>query len=187
MKYLIVGLGNPDDEYKNTRHNIGYTVLDSLAKEYNAGFQDKRHAYKTEIKYKARTLILIKPTTYMNLSGKAVNYYLQQEKIELNNLLIIVDDIALPLGTIRLKHKGSSGGHNGLQNIEDILSTDTYSRLRIGIGSDYYKGQQINYVLGEWTKEEQNTLTPRIELAINVIKSFATIGIDKTMNLYNNK
>ncbi|HOK37620.1 MAG: aminoacyl-tRNA hydrolase [Bacteroidales bacterium] len=187
MKYLIVGLGNPGEKYKNTRHNIGYKVLDFLAESAGISFSDKRYAYVSEMKHKGKTLILVKPTTYMNLSGKAVNYYLQAEKIPIENLMVVVDDISLEIGKIRIKAKGSSGGHNGLQNIQDILGTVNYNRLRFGIGNNFYQGGQVDYVLGEWTDDELKILPERIEMAAEAIKSFPLIGIDRTMNFYNNK
>lgn len=187
MKYLIVGLGNPGEKYKNTRHNIGYRVLDFLAESAGISFFDKRYAYVSEMKHKGKTLILVKPTTYMNLSGKAVNYYLQAEKIPIENLMVVVDDLSLELGKIRIKAKGSSGGHNGLQHIQDLLGTVNYNRLRFGIGNNFHQGEQVDYVLGEWTDDELKVLPERIELAAEAIKSFPIIGIDRTMNYYNNK
>ncbi|MDR2009240.1 MAG: aminoacyl-tRNA hydrolase [Bacteroidales bacterium] len=187
MKYLIVGLGNPGFEYKNTRHNIGFTVLDVLTENSGIVFSDKRYAYRAELKYKGRTLILIKPTTFMNLSGRAVNYYLNSEKIPVENMMVIVDDIALPFGTIRIKTKGGSGGHNGLQNIEDILGTNNYTRLRFGIGNNFGQGRQVNYVLGEWSEEECKFLPERIDIATDAIKNFPILGIERTMNYFNNK
>ncbi len=187
MKFLIAGLGNPGVDYNNTRHNIGYQVLDSLIEESGISFSDKRYGYYTQIKYKARILCLIKPTTYMNLSGRAVDYYLKKEKIPVENLLVIVDDIALPPGKIRIKAKGGSGGHNGLSHIADILGTDNYARLRFGIGDNYGYGSQSDFVLGEWTKEEEEIIKPRIITACDAIKSFVSIGIERTMNIYNYK
>ena len=187
MKYLIAGLGNIGSEYSGTRHNIGFQVLDALAKASNLVFTDARRAFKTELKHKGRTLILIKPTTYMNLSGKAINYWLQKEKIPIENLLVIADDLALPFGTIRIRAKGSDAGHNGLKNINEILDTNAYSRLRFGIGNEYLKGQQIDYVLGEWDDEEKQKLPERIEKCTNAILSFPMIGIQRTMNQFNNK
>ena len=187
MKYLIVGLGNPGAEYKNTRHNIGYTVLDAFAEGAGIAFFDKRYAYRAETSIKGRTLILIKPTTYMNLSGNAVRYYMNQEKIPVENVFVIVDDLALPFGTIRIKPKGSSGGHNGLQNIQDTIGTSEYARLRFGIGNEFSRGGQIDFVLGEWTNEESEKLKERVEVAVNAIKDFPLIGIERTMNTYNNK
>lgn len=187
MKFLIVGLGNIGAEYINTRHNIGFKVLDMLAEQSGIFFSNDRLADIAELKYKGKTLILIKPTTYMNLSGKAVNYWLQKEKISPNNMLVITDDIALPFGTIRIRPKGSDGGHNGLKNINEILKTQEYPRLRFGIGNNFPKGKQAEYVLGEWTEEEKKILDQRIDVATQVIKSFATAGLQRTMNDFSNK
>lgn len=187
MKYLIVGLGNIGDEYAYTRHNIGFLVLDALAKASNTFFSQGKLAYKAEFKFKGRTFVLIKPTTYMNLSGKAVNYWLQAEKIPLENCLVIADDIALPFGTLRMKGKGSDGGHNGLKDIIYTLETVDFARLRFGIGDQYAKGSQVDYVLGKWSKEEEKTLEERINQACEMAKSFATIGLGLTMTQYNNK
>ncbi|MFI5164706.1 MAG: aminoacyl-tRNA hydrolase [Bacteroidia bacterium] len=186
-KLLIVGLGNPGSEYDNTRHNIGFKILDALADLLKVNFESSRLAFTAEGKVKNKNFSLIKPTTFMNLSGKAVNYYLQQEKIPIQNLLVITDDVALPLGHIRLRPKGSDGGHNGLKNITEVLTTDNYSRLRFGIGNDYPKGGQVNFVLGKWTNEELNIILPRIQLAVEAIKDFGLMGIEKTMNAYNSK
>ncbi|MBN9293279.1 MAG: aminoacyl-tRNA hydrolase [Flavobacteriia bacterium] len=187
MKYLIVGLGNPGLKYENTRHNIGFKVLDTLAKEAGESFSLGRHAEVAVVKHKGRTLILIKPTTFMNLSGKAVQFYLQSEKIPLENLMVITDDIALPFGKLRMKLKGSDGGHNGLKDIQAVLRTQEYIRLRFGVGSDFYKGQQSDYVLGEWTSEELISLGDRINVAAEFVKSFVTIGPQLTMTNWNNK
>ena len=187
MKYLIVGLGNPGAKYVETRHNIGFKVVESLAKELGGSFSLQKVAEKAEVKFKGRTLILVKPTTYMNLSGKAVNYYLQQEKIPRENLLVITDDLALPFGKLRMKGKGSDGGHNGLKDIQATLNTTEYVRLRFGVGSDFHKGQQVDYVLGEWGSEERETLSERIETATEFVKSFATIGLGLTMTNWNGK
>ncbi len=187
MKYLIVGLGNIGEQYSNTRHNIGFKVLDAFAKASNAAFMDKRYAFKAEVKHKGRTFVLIKPSTFMNLSGRAVNYWLQKEKIPLEKMLVIVDDIALPVGKIRLRPKGADGGHNGLAHINQILGTSKYARLRFGVGNDFPRGAQVNYVLGKWSEEEERILKERIELAMEVIKSFGTIGLELTMNQYNSK
>jgi PTH1 family peptidyl-tRNA hydrolase len=187
MKYLIVGLGNPGKEYEHTRHNIGFDILDNLANELNGSFKNDRLAEKCEVKYKGRLLLLIKPTTFMNLSGKAVNYWLTSAKIEIQNLLVLVDDLALPFGTLRLRPSGSDAGHNGLKHIQQTLGHVNYARLRFGIGNNYPKGYQADYVLSPFTKEEQLLLPERIKLACDVIKSFATIGIQNTMNIYNNK
>jgi len=187
MKYLIVGLGNIGSEYENTRHNIGFKILDALAKASNIFFEPNKLGDTATLKFKGRTLVLVKPSTYMNLSGKTVNYYLQKEKIKQENLLVITDDIALPFGTLRLKGKGSDGGHNGLKNIIAVLGNANYARLRFGVGSDFVQGKQINHVLGEFAPEEQSLLPERLEKATQVIKSFTTIGIGRTMSEFNNK
>ncbi len=187
MKYLIAGLGNIGTEYANTRHNIGFVVADALAGERQGKFEAERLASVTRIKFKGRTLIVIKPATYMNLSGKAVKYWLTKEKIPLNKLLVVLDDIALPLGTLRLKKQGGDAGHNGLTDIIEKLGTNVFPRLRVGIGNDFPKGYQVDYVLGQWSRSETDLLIPRVEKAVEIIKSFATLGTDRTMNLYNNK
>lgn len=187
MKYLIAGLGNIGAEYKNTRHNIGFQILDALAGASNILFNDKRYGFVGEYKFKARTFILVKPTTYMNLSGRAVSYWLQKEEIPIENLLVLVDDLALPFGTLRLKSKGSAGGHNGLENINQVLGRNDYARLRFGIGDNFHKGFQVDYVLGEWSAEEKKELPAKIDNCIEIIQSFGTIGIERTMNFYNKK
>lgn len=187
MKYLIVGLGNIGAEYENTRHNIGFNILDALAKASNVVFSPNRYADTAVVKYKGRSLTLVKPTTYMNLSGKAVNYWMQAEKIKLDNLLIITDDIALPFGTLRLKGKGSDGGHNGLKNINQLLATTAYARLRFGIGNEFHRGSQIDYVLGNWSSEELEKLDERINQSQKIIQGFCTIGLSQTMSDYNGK
>jgi len=187
MKYLIVGLGNIGSEYENTRHNIGFKILDALASASNVFFETNKLGSTSSFKYKGRTFILLKPSTYMNLSGKAVNYYLQQEKIKQENLLVITDDIALPFGTIRLKGKGSDGGHNGLKNIIECLGNANYPRLRFGVGSDFVQGKQINHVLGNFAPEEQTQLPERINKAVEAIKSYGTIGLGRTMSEFNGK
>lgn len=187
MKYLIAGLGNIGEEYSNTRHNIGFTVLDALAQASNAVFSSKRYGAVAEVKHRGRTFVLLKPSTYMNLSGKAVHYWLKNEKIEVENLLVVVDDIALPLGTLRLRLKGNDGGHNGLKSINETLQTINYPRLRIGIGGNFPKGYQVNHVLGEWTKDELAILPERLQTAKDIILSVGTIGVERTMNLYNKK
>lgn len=194
MKYLIVGLGNPGKEYEQTRHNIGYMALDRFVESLNIDNKDKRyefsverHAYMTEVKVKGRTLILIKPTTFMNLSGKAVRYWLDKEKIPIENLLIIVDDLALPLGTIRLRMGGSDGGHNGLKDIIAALGHNKFNRLRFGIGNDFAKGRQIDFVLGKIEGEDWNVVDNKLDMCCDIIKSFATIGMDRTMNMFNGK
>ncbi len=187
MKYLIVGLGNPGDKYENTRHNIGFKVLEELISGTETKFQTAKLGDIAVHKFKGRVMILLKPSTFMNLSGKAVNYWMQQEKIPLENILVITDDLALPLGKLRLKGKGSDGGHNGLKDIQAVLQTENYARLRFGVGNEFAKGKQVDYVLGEWTKEEIPVITERMKTACEVIKSFATIGVDKTMSAWNNK
>lgn len=187
MKYLIAGLGNIGKEYENTRHNIGFQILDALAGASNISFSDKRYGFVAEYKYKGRIFLLLKPTTFMNLSGRAVRYWLKREKIPTERLLVLVDDIALPFGTLRLKSRGSPGGHNGLKSISEILGTDHYPRLRFGIGDDFPPGYQVDYVLSDWSEEEQKALPPVIETSIEIIRSFGTIGIERTMNFYNKK
>ncbi|MCG6188400.1 MULTISPECIES: aminoacyl-tRNA hydrolase [Maribellus] len=187
MKYLIAGLGNIGPEYKNTRHNIGFQILDALAEASNISFNDKRYGFVAEYKFKARTFILLKPSTYMNLSGRAVNYWMQKENIGIENILVLVDDIALPFGTIRLRAKGSDGGHNGLKNINQVLGRNDYARLRFGIGDDFHKGFQVDYVLSDWTKDEQKEMPEKLDHCIEMIKGFGTIGIERTMNFFNKK
>jgi PTH1 family peptidyl-tRNA hydrolase len=187
VKYLIAGLGNIGPEYKNTRHNIGFQILDALAEASNIRFNDKRYGFVAEYKYKARTFILLKPGTYMNLSGRAVNYWLQKEKIELKKMMVLVDDIALPFGTLRVRAKGGAGGHNGLENINQVLGRNDYARLRFGIGDSFYKGFQVDYVLSDWTKEEQKEIPFKIDECIEIIKSFGTIGVDRTINYFNKR
>jgi peptidyl-tRNA hydrolase, PTH1 family len=185
MKFLIVGLGNIGAEYELTRHNIGFLVLDQLADESKVTFSSDRLADKAEFKFKGKSIHLIKPTTYMNLSGKAVSYWLQDLKIPKENLLVIVDDLALPFGSLRLRTKGSSAGHNGLKNIEQVLNGQDYSRLRFGIGNEFGKGQQVDYVLSNFEKEEFEKLPEVIKKANEVILSFCTIGPERTMNHFN--
>jgi len=188
MKHLIVGLGNIGREYEDTRHNIGFMILDALAKASNVVFDvNKRYGAIAEMKLKNKQLILLKPYTYMNLSGNAVRYWVQNEKIEPENLLIVVDDLALPFGAVRLKSKGSDAGHNGLKHIQETLGTTQYNRLRFGIGNNFPQGAQINFVLNPFTDEEQKQLPERIEIACEMIKSFCLAGIDITMNQFNNK
>lgn len=187
MKYLIAGLGNPGIKYTQTRHNIGFEVLDRFVNDSSTVFETERHADVAELKFKGRKLILIKPNTFMNLSGKAIQYWLQKEKIPVSNLLVVSDDLALPFGTLRLKGKGSAGGHNGLKDIEDILKTQVYSRLRFGIGNDYSKGRQSDFVLGEWSEKEQLLLSERLDQSIKFIQSFASIGLNMTMTALNGK
>jgi PTH1 family peptidyl-tRNA hydrolase len=184
-KFLIVGLGNIGEKYKNTRHNVGFLVLEKLAENEKVVFETKKLGDIARFTYKGRTFILLKPNTYMNLSGKAVKYWQTIEKIPLENVLVITDDLNLPFGTIRLKSKGSSGGHNGLTNINDELQTQNYARLRFGVGDAFQKGRQVDYVLGDWNEEEQKTLQERIEKSAKAITSFALAGINNTMSEFN--
>ncbi len=186
-KFLIVGLGNIGAEYVNTRHNIGFKVLDFLAKKESLSFETVKLGSVAEFKFKGRTFLLLKPNTYMNLSGKAVKFWMDKEGIPLENVLIITDDLNLSFGTIRIKPKGSDGGHNGLKNINLILNTQNYTRFRFGISDEFKKGQQVDYVLGEWNEEEKTKLPERLELAAEIIKSFGTAGLENTMNSYNGK
>jgi len=185
-KYLIVGLGNVGDEYDMTRHNTGFMVLDAFAKASNISFQDRRYGFLAETSLKGRKVFLLKPSTFMNLSGNAVRYWLNQENIDQSRLLVISDDVALPLGAFRLKANGSNGGHNGLGHIQQLIGQN-YARLRMGIGSDYARGQQIDWVLGRYSDEELKELQPAIDLGVDIIKSFVLAGIDITMNQFNSK
>jgi PTH1 family peptidyl-tRNA hydrolase len=185
MKYLIVGLGNIGEEYKDTRHNIGFTALDAMAMASGVSFSNQRYGAVCELRYKGRDIILLKPSTYMNLSGNAVSYWLKKEKVPIENMLVIVDDIALPLGSIRMRPKGSDGGHNGLAHISSILSTDEYPRIRIGIGNGFSKGSQINFVLGNWDLEEKKFMTERISIVVDMIKLFTFAGLELTMTTFN--
>lgn len=185
MKYLIVGLGNIGPEYQDTRHNIGFSVLDAFAKASNAVFEDRRYGAVCEVRLKGRTLVLLKPNTYMNLSGKAVSYWMQKEKVALEDVLVVVDDLALPFGTLRLRAQGSDGGHNGLKNINALLGTTGYARLRYGIGNDFSRGGQIDYVLGTWDEKEREELPALLDKGGEIITSFVLQGIARTMNLFN--
>ena len=187
MKYLIAGLGNIGPEYHETRHNIGFMVVDALAEASGVTFEDGRYGFTTNINIKGRQLLLLKPSTYMNLSGNAVRYWLQKENIPLENLLVVVDDLALPFGTLRLKGKGSDAGHNGLKHIAATLGTQDYARLRFGIGNGFPRGGQIDYVLGQFDDQERQLLPERIETAADIVKSFCLAGLDFTMNHYNKK
>ena len=194
MKYLIVGLGNPGEEYEQTRHNIGYMALDRFVKTINeenpansCSFSIDRHAYVAQTKVKGRSLVLVKPTTFMNLSGKAVKYWLDKEKIPVENMLIIVDDLALDLGAIRLRMGGSDGGHNGLKDIIASLGHNKFNRLRFGIGNNFARGRQIYFVLGKIEGEDRNVVDEKLNTCYDIIKSFVTIGMDRTMNLFNRK
>ena len=186
-KYLILGLGNIGTEYKNTRHNIGFLVLDALAGASNISFEPARYGDKAELSLKGRKVVLIKPSTYMNLSGKALRFWMLEENIPIENVLVIVDDVALDLGALRLKTKGSDGGHNGLKHIIETLGRNDFPRIRMGIGNDYPKGHQVDFVLGEWTAEEEKALEPRIKIAVEMVKSFVLAGPRITMNEFNGK
>ena len=187
MKYLIVGLGNIGPEYQNTRHNIGFMILDALAKASNITFSTNRYGDTAEMRIKNRQLLLLKPSTYMNLSGNAVRYWLEKENIPVENLLILVDDLSLPLGTVRLKAKGSDGGHNGLKSIAGMIGTQAYPRLRFGIGNDFARGAQIDFVLGRFSPEQEAELPARIDTAVEAAKDFVLAGIGHAMCNYNNK
>jgi len=187
MKYLIVGLGNIGNEYHNTRHNIGFTILDAFAEASNVFFAENRYGATCEVKLKGRTLILLKPSTFMNLSGNALRYWMQKENVDIENVLVLVDDLALPFGTLRLKPKGSDAGHNGLKNIQEILGHNNYARLRFGIGNDFGKGQQVQYVLGKWTDDQMRTIPDRCKTSIEMIKSFCLAGLELTMTQFNGK
>ncbi len=184
-KFLIVGLGNIGVEYHGTRHNIGFDVLDTLAEKFDCKFETQRLGNVTSFRYKGRTFVLLKPTTYMNLSGKAVKYWMTQEKIPLENVLVICDDLNIDFGTIRIKAKGSDGGHNGLKDINATLQTQSYARFRFGIGADFSKGRQVNFVLGKWTDEEQRFLPEYLDKSAEAVVSFGTAGINNTMNSFN--
>lgn len=186
-KYLIVGLGNIGPKYVHTRHNVGFKILDFLAEQNNLTWETQKLGDLTTHKKKGRTFILLKPSTYMNVSGKAVKYWLDKSKIPLENLLVVTDDLNLPFGTLRIKTKGSDGGHNGLRDIQNMLQTTTYNRLRFGISDAFSKGRQVDYVLSEWTEEETSQLTERLEMATKVIESFGLAGMANTMNTFNGK
>jgi len=185
MKHLVVGLGNIGAEYELTRHNIGFLILDRLAEKFKVSFAAARYGDTAMFKYKGRSIHLVKPSTYMNLSGKAVSYWLENLKISKENLLVIVDDIALPLSSLRMRAKGSDAGHNGMKNIEQLIGGNNYPRLRVGIGNDFHPGQQVDYVLSKFTPEEFEALPPIMDKAIDMTLSFTTIGINRTMNQFN--
>ena len=187
MKYLVVGLGNIGAEYELTRHNIGFLILDRLADAKGTRFSQDKLSFKTEIKHKGRTIHLVKPTTYMNLSGKSVNYWAKSLKVEKSNILIITDDIALPFGKLRMRQKGSSGGHNGLKDIESQLGGNDYPRLRFGVGDEFSKGRQVDYVLSNFSQKEMDLLPERMDKVSDMILSFCSIGIERTMNFFNEK
>lgn len=186
-KYLIVGLGNIGEKYAATRHNIGFKIVDALAQKYDVTFKTEKLGDISSFSVKGRTFMLLKPSTYMNLSGKAVRYWMTQENIPIENILVIGDDLSLPFGAIRIKGKGSAGGHNGFQDIQDVLQTIDYARLRFGVGNDFPKGKQVDYVLGAWTTEELEKLPERIKIAADVVISFALAGLVHTMNSFNGK
>lgn len=187
MKFLIVGLGNIGDEYANTRHNIGFILADALARNLGVKFAVDRLAYRAEARFRGKTIVIIKPTTYMNLSGKAYRYWLEVEKINIENSLVLVDDLDLDTGVFRMKLKGSGGSHNGLNNIIEMLGHNNFPRLRVGIGSDFARGFQVDYVLGRFTRQEEKVFIDRILFGVDMIKSFITAGATNTMNSYNNK
>lgn len=189
MSSLVVGLGNMGADYENTRHNIGFDVLDVLANKFSEEklFETARHGDVFKFRTKGRSVILLKPSTFVNLSGKAVNYWMQKEKVKLDNILIVTDDLALPYGTLRLRAKGNNGGHNGLKSIDAALDSSNYARLRFGIGGEFQRGQQIDFVLGQWTEEEKETLRERMDMVSQMILSFCTAGVNRTMSQFNNK
>jgi PTH1 family peptidyl-tRNA hydrolase len=187
VKYLVAGLGNIGKEYDNTRHNIGFKILDALTGASNIVYEDRRYGFVAEYKFKSRIFVLLRPTTYVNLSGRAVNYWLKKEDIPLSNLLVVCDDLALPFGTVRLKAKGSDGGHNGLKNIIEVLGTNEFARLRFGIGDNFHKGYQVDYVLGRWNAEEEKQLPLLIDDSMEVIRNFGTLGVERAMNIANTK
>jgi peptidyl-tRNA hydrolase, PTH1 family len=187
LKYLIVGLGNIGPEYQNTRHNIGFNILDAFAEASNIVFEDKRYGFITEYKFKGRIFLLLKPSTYVNRSGLAIDYWLKKTRLYPENMLVVVDDLALPFGTIRIRPKGGDGGHNGLINITQVLGTQDYARLRFGIGNNFHSGQQVDYVLGRWDGEEKAALPEKLTTCCNVIKSFGISGLELTMTQFNSK
>ena len=186
-KFLIVGLGNIGEKYTNTRHNIGFKILDEVAEEHNATFETEKLGDIANFRFKGRTFILLKPSTFMNLSGKSVKYWMQQENISIENILIVTDDVNIDFGTIRLKAKGSAGGHNGLKDIQEKLNTQQYARFRFGVGGNYSRGRQVDFVLGEWNKEENSQLIERLPTSAKLITSFGTAGLANTMNTFNGK
>ncbi|SFW55942.1 aminoacyl-tRNA hydrolase [Chitinophaga sancti] len=186
MKYLIVGLGNIGAEYEHTRHNIGFDIADTFVAKHGGTYKNERLADVAEVKWKGRTLIVIKPTTYMNLSGKAVKYWMDKEKVPLENIFVLVDDLALPVEVLRIRPGGSDAGQNGLKNIQELLGTNQYPRLRFGIGNSYPKGRQVDFVLGKWPKDELPVVQWKLEKCVEIIEGFVTIGLERTMNQYNN-
>lgn len=186
MKYLIVGLGNIGAEYEHTRHNIGFDIADTFVAKHGGTYKSERLADVAEVKWKGRTLIVIKPTTYMNLSGKAVKYWMDKEKVPLENIFVLVDDLALPVEVLRIRPGGSDAGQNGLKNIQELLGTNQYPRLRFGIGNNYPKGRQVDFVLGKWPKDELPIVQWKLEKCVEIIEGFVSIGLERTMNKYNN-
>jgi PTH1 family peptidyl-tRNA hydrolase len=186
-KFLIVGLGNIGEAYANTRHNIGFKIVDEVAEEYHLSFETDKLGDVASFRFKGRTFILLKPSTYMNLSGKAVKYWMDKENITIDNILIVTDDLNIDFGTIRIKAKGSDGGHNGLKDIQEKLGTNKYPRFRFGVGANYSKGRQVDYVLGKWSKDETSLLMERLLTSSKVITSFGTAGLANTMNTFNGK
>lgn len=187
MKYLVFGLGNIGPEYLETRHNIGFKILDELASSSSIFFTPDKLASKAILKHRGRQIILLKPSTFMNLSGKAVNYWMQKEKVPIERVIILTDDIALPFGKIRIRGKGSDGGHNGLKSINESLGHSNYARLRFGVGSEFNPGSQVNYVLGNWSNDEVKQLPERLTLCTDAVKTFSILGLGQTMNKFNNK
>lgn len=187
MKYLITGLGNIGSEYANTRHNIGFDILDHLAQQENLKFEASRYGSVAYYKHKGRTFVLLKPSTYVNLSGKAVNYWLKKEKVPIKNLLVVVDDLAIPFGQLRVKSKGGDAGHNGLKSIQEALGHTQYARLRFGLGNNFRRGQQVDFVLSSWDDDELEVMNERLDAACEIIQSFGVLGVDRTMNFYNKK
>lgn len=186
-KFLIVGLGNIGEKYNNTRHNIGFKIVDAFVKEHDASFETEKLGDIAKLKIKGKTVIVLKPSTYMNLSGKAVQYWMKQENIQVENLLVITDDLNIDFGKLRIKGKGSSGGHNGLKDIQEKFNTGTYPRFRFGVGADYGRGRQVDYVLGQWNKEEESEMIERIPTSVKAVTSFITAGLPNTMNEFNGK
>ena len=185
MKFLIAGLGNIGSEYENTRHNIGFKIADALVAKHKASFTSDRHAFISELKIKNKQLVVIKPTTFMNLSGNAIRYWMQKEKIPLENVFVMIDELALPFGTIRIKGSGSDGGHNGLKSVQELLATQNYTRLRFGIAAEFSKGKQVDYVLGDWSAEEKKTLDEKIERSVKAVETFCLAGLNNAMNEFN--
>ncbi|PCJ82052.1 MAG: aminoacyl-tRNA hydrolase [Bacteroidetes bacterium] len=185
MKFLIIGLGNPGAEYENTRHNVGFRVVDTIAEAHGGSFSTERHGAVSTFRFKGKSLILLKPSTYMNLSGKAVRYWMEAENVAIDKILVIADDLNLPFESIRLRAKGSDGGHNGLKDIQNVLKTNVYPRLRIGVGADFGRGRQVEHVLGEWTNDENLALQEILVKSSKAAESFCTMGLERAMNTVN--